>query len=448
MRNRLDLFRLLPLVPLSLAIAVPSLLRAAVIGTNVVAQSLTVERIQKLAPAGDRTAWLAYLKRSEEQMKVDRATLAAELKPGEVAPPQPAEGRGGFGTGMSLRHDDAYFGTAPAKHIADVIVSFQTPAGGWSKNMGFAGALRLPGQPYAANNLNAFPDANDFDKPRDPKWNYVGTLDNDSTNTELHFLAKVSAQTPGKDGDAYRASFIKGIRYLLAAQYPNGGFPQVYPLEGGYHDAITFNDNAVSESAETLSDVAEAKADYAFVPADLRKQAAAAVERALKCILVSQVVIGGKKTIWAQQEDALTLEPVSARNYEPGALAASESADLLEYLMSLPNPSKELIAAIDAGVTWLKGKAIYGFEYTGGRGVEGGRQLKPKEGAGPVWARYYSVPAQKPIFGDRDKTLHDDVNELSLERRNGYAWYSGGEQKTIDDYAAWSKANGVSAAGK
>ena len=32
--------------------------------------------------------------------------------------------------------------------------------------MGFSGALRLPGQPYAANNLNAFPDPNDFDKPQ------------------------------------------------------------------------------------------------------------------------------------------------------------------------------------------------------------------------------------------------------------------------------------------
>ncbi|HEX9199794.1 MAG TPA: pectate lyase [Acidobacteriaceae bacterium] len=423
----------------AVAAPVPSDVHADVIGKNVVAPSLTVERIQKLAPPKDRAAWLAYLKRSEEQMKVDRATLAAELKPGEAAPPQSAEGRGGFGAGMSLRHDDAYYATAPAKHIADVIVSFQTPAGGWSKNMSMS-ALRLTGQPYAANNLNRFSDPEDFDLPKDPHWNYVGTLDNDATNTELHFLAKVAAQMPGNDGDAYRASFIKGIRYLLAAQFPNGGFPQVYPLEGGYHDAITFNDDAVSESAETLTAVSEGKGDYVFVPAALRKQAGEAAARALKCILASQIVIDGKKTIWPQQEDALTLAPVSARNYEPGALAASESADLLEYLMSLPNPSKEVVAAIDAGIAWLKSAAIYGFEYAGGRGVEGGRQLKPKEGAGPIWPRYYSVATQKPIFGDRDKTLHDNVNDLSLERRNGYAWYSNGEQKTIDNYAAWNKS--------
>ncbi len=424
-------------------------LHAAVIGTNVVAESITVERIEKLAPAKDKAAWLAYLKRSQEQMRVDRATLAAELKPGEVAPPQPAEGRGAFGSGMSLRHDDvAYYGTAPARHIADVIVSFQTPAGGWSKNMSFSGELRKPGQPYAADNLNKYPSADDFDTPKDPHWNYVGTLDNDSTNTELRFLAKVQGQTPGKDGDAYRASFLKGIKYLLAAQFPNGGWPQVYPLEGGYHDAITFNDNAVSESAETLTWASEGEGDYEFVPAAVRKQAGAAAAHALQCILVSQIVINGRKTIWAQQEDALTLKPVSARNYEPGALAASESADLLDYLMSLPKPSAELKASITAGVAWLKGAAVYGFEYTGGRGVEGGRQLKAKDGAGPIWARYYSVTTEKPIFGDRDKTLHDNVNELSLERRNGYAWYSNGEQKTIEGYAAWAKANGAPAVGE
>ena len=144
----------------------------------------------------------------------------------------------------------------------------------------------------------------------------------------------------------------------------------------------------------------------------------------------------------------MTLKPVSARNYEPGALAASESADLLDYLMSLPKPSAELKASITAGVTWLKGAAVYGFEYTGGRGVEGGRQLKAKDGAGPIWSRYYSVTTEKPIFGDRDKTLHDNVNELSLERRNGYAWYSNGEQKTIEGYAAWAKANGAPAVGE
>jgi PelA/Pel-15E family pectate lyase len=443
MQDRLRWLSALPLLFLASALAapLPPEMHASVIGTSVIAPALTAERIQKLAPAKDRKAWLAYLRRSQVQMAVDRATLAAELKPGETAPPQPPEGRGGFGSGMSLQHDDAYFATAPAKHIADVIVSFQTPAGGWSKNMSFAGALRLPGQPYAANNLNRFPDPNDFDTPRDPHWNYVGTLDNDSTNTELHFLAKVSAQTPGKDGDGYRTSFLKGIRYLLAAQFPNGGFPQVYPLEGGYHDAITFNDNAVTESAESLTDAANGS--YAFVPAELRRQAAAAAAHAVEIILATQIVVDGKRTVWAQQHDALTLEPVSGRNFEPAALSSGESADVLLYLMSLPNPGPAVQASIRAGVEWLKSHAVYGQAYTGDRTA--GRRLVATPGAGPIWSRYYSLSTGKPIFGDRDKTIHDDVNELSLERRNGYSWWNNGPQRALDTYTAWNKTHAATA---
>ena len=409
-------------------------LQAAVIGVSKPAESITAERVAKL-PVKERAAWMAYLKRSEEQARADRAGLASELKSGEVVPPQPKEGR----SAMSLKREAAWYGSAEARHIADVIVSFQTPAGGWSKNMSMDGDLRLRGQPYAADNISKFLGVDDFDTPKDPHWNYVGTLDNDATNTELRFLARVSGQTPGAAGDAYRASFLKGVKYLLAAQFPNGGWPQVWPLEGGYHDAITFNDNAVSETATTLTNVSEGKGDYAFVPADLRKQAGESAARALKSILAAQIVIDGKKTVWAQQHDALTLAPVAGRNFEPAALSAAESADLLEYLMSLPHPSPELIAAIHAGAAWLKSAAIHGYEYAGGRGTEGGRQLKPKEGAGSLWARYYSMTTGKPVFGDRDKTIYDNVNELTLERRNGYAWYSGGEQKVLDRYAVWSK---------
>jgi PelA/Pel-15E family pectate lyase len=56
-------------------------------------------------------------------------------------------------------------------------------------------------------------------------------------------------------------------------------------------------------------------------------------------------------------------------------------------------------------------------------------------------ARYYSMSTGLPVFGDRDKTIHD-VSELSLERRNGYAWYSSSPQQALDAYTAWSKSHG------
>ncbi len=413
-------------------------LNAAVIGVSKPAESITAARIATL-PKGQRSAWMAYLKRSEAQKQKDKAALAAERRPGMAIPPVPKEAFSG--RSMPLNRDAAWYGSAEARHIADVIVSFQTPAGGWSKNLDMSGEPRQPGQSYTTNNISRFLGPDDFDAPKDPNWNYVGTLDNDATNTELHFLALVSGRTPGPEGDKYRASFLHGIHYLLAAQFPNGGWPQVWPLEGGYHDAITYNDNAVTESAETLTDVANGQGDYAFVPPPLRRKAAAAAARALQCILATQIVIHGRRTVWAQQHDALTLQPVSGRNFEPAALSSGESSDVLVYLMSLPHPSAAVVSAVNAGVAWLRSTAIYGESWTGGRRTPGGRHLVRHEGAGPIWSRYYSLTTGKPIFGDRDKTIHDDVNELSLERRNGYSWFSSGPEQALDTYAAWSKSH-------
>jgi PelA/Pel-15E family pectate lyase len=170
-----------------------------------------------------------------------------------------------------------------------------------------------------------------------------------------------------------------------------------------------------------------------------------AADRALDCILVTQVMVRGKRTVWAQQHDALTLAPVAGRNYEPAALSSGESADVLMFLMRLPHPSATVIAAVHAGVAWLKAAAITGQEWVGGRDTPGGRHLEAKPGAGPIWARYYSISTGMPVFGDRDKTIHDDVSELSLERRNGYAWYSSGPQQALGVYAVWSKFHNGSA---
>jgi PelA/Pel-15E family pectate lyase len=100
-----------------------------------------------------------------------------------------------------------------------------------------------------------------------------------------------------------------------------------------------------------------------------------------------------------------------------------------------------VIAAVQAGVGWFKSEAIYGQQWSGGRDTPGGRHLSPVAGAGPIWARVYSIPEEKPIFGDRDKTIHDDVADLSPERRNGYQWYTGNPQRALDAYLSWSKAH-------
>jgi len=407
---------------------------ASVIGINPPAQPLTRERIT-LLPAKQRGVWLAYLERSERQRQADKDFLQAELKAGGLKTPlEPAHGSSA--RSVPLQRDAAWYASAEARHIADVIVSFQTPAGGWGKNMDMSKESRRPGEAFTPNNISKFLAPGDFDAPREPDWNYVGTIDNDATTTQMNFLAKVIAASGAGVASAYSTAFVRGMDYLFAAQFPNGGWPQVWPLEGSYHDAITYNDDAVTQVVELMRNAASGQGDFAFVPAKVRIRAAASFARGIECILATQIVADGRATVWPQQDDALTMKPVSGRNYEPPAATASESASILLLLMDdLPEPTAAEQKAIRAGVTWLRKTAIYGQSY---RRTDAGRGLVAAPGAGPIWARYYEVGSDRPIFGDRDKSIHDRVDELSLERRNGYGWYSGEAQKALVRFDTWS----------
>ncbi|RZM10078.1 MAG: pectate lyase [Sphingomonas sp.] len=405
---------------------------ARVIGKNTPAQPVTAARIATLPPQ-QQGAWQAYLARSQAQMKADRASLAAELKPGQTPPPAPIAVGGGEG-GMPLDRDAAWYAGPQAKAIADTIVSFQTPAGGWSKNQNRAGPARLPGQRFANDAETMNPDKSNFDAPEDRFWTFVGTLDNDATTLEMKFLTRVAQARPGASGAPYRASIVKGIRYLLAAQYPNGGWPQIWPLEGGFHDGITFNDNAVAQAAMLLQAVARDPA-YTFVPASLRSAAGAAVDRAIGVILAAQAKVGGRGAGWPQQVDALTLAPISARNYEPRSIASGETTDILLFLMRQP-PTPAIVRAVEDGIAWLKARAIYDQAWTG-KGTPEGRRIVPQKGAGPIWSRNYDLVTGQPIFGDKDQSIHDDVNGISIGRRNGYNWYGSQPKDAIAAYDAW-----------
>jgi PelA/Pel-15E family pectate lyase len=407
---------------------------AAVVGSNTAAQPITAERIARL-PLKRQAAWREYLARSVRQMQADRASLQAELKAAGLAEPlTPPNGLAG--RSMPLTQPAEWYGGAEARHVADIVVSFQTPAGGWGKNLNLADHVRQRGESYVSNNISRYLAPDDFDTPRDPHWNYVGTLDNDATNTELQFLARVVTALDAKDSAPYRASFLRGLEYLFAAQFPNGGWPQVWPLEGGYHDAITFNDSAVTNALELLEAVAGGKGAFAFVPAKVRQRAGASVARGLECILATQIVENGHRTVWGQQHDAFTLQPVAGRNYEPPAQSSSESAGMMLFLMRLPKPSLAMAGAIHAAAAWLQKTAIRDKAYE--RGPDGGR-LTPASGGKAIWARFYEIGTRRPIFADRDKSIHDNVEELSRERRMGYSWYNSVPQEALDRYAQWIK---------
>ncbi len=408
---------------------------AEVIGHNVPALPLTTERVAIL-PEADRSAWMTYIQTSKTLQAADKAALKAERE-GLATIPKPSP-HGESARTMPLKNPENWYASPQARRVADTIVSFQTPAGGWGKNMLRDVAPRLRGQSYTGDNVSAHLKPGDNDAPAEGGWNYVGTFDNGATTTELKFLARVAEAVPGAEGDVYRNSVVRGLEYMLTAQFPNGGWPQVFPLQGGYHDAVTYNDDALGDVTEVLTFAAEGRNGFGFVPQALRDRARTAVDRAVECILVTQVRINGKLTVWGQQHDALTLEPTSARNFEPPSLSSSESAGLLVHLMQIRDPSPRIVASVHSGVAWLKAAALHDVAWIK---TSDDRVLQGQPGAPLLWSRYYDLKTGKPIFGDRDKTIRDTVAEISQERRLGYSWYNTTPQKALDAYAKWSQTH-------
>lgn len=312
-----------------------------------------------------------------------------------------------------LKQSADWYAGPEAAAIAANILSFQAESGGWPKN------------------LDTFGRARRADESGDCR----ATFDNSATTTEVRFLAKVLSQ---RDDKAIRASFDRGLSYVLSAQYPNGGFPQFHPPGKGYERHITFNDNAMLRLLELLRDVAESP-DFNFLPALRRNEARSAFDRGITCILRCQVRTNGKPTAWCAQHDRETLAPTDARAYELASLSGQESVGLTRLLMSLEKPSPEVRAAIEGAVAWFRSTRIDGIriDRTGGDA-----QMVADPKAGPLWARFYDLRTGQPFFCDRDGVPKATLAEIGSERRNGYAWYGDAPARLIEkDYPAWKARN-------
>jgi len=383
---------------------------------------VTPERIATLL-AVEKTAWQAYWAKSQAADKL----LPDRRKAREYAPAKPLDGPpipAIYSTRLRLDSPETWYATAEARSLADHIVAWQTPVGAWAKG----GDYRRDPKPED-NHHDEFSG---------------GTYDNDSTITELRFLGRViHAATGSPDAtaqvDRWRTSFLRGLAYIFDSQYPNGGFPQIYPLVGGYHDAITFNDDALVHILELLHAIADREPGLEFVPAEsvalARERFATGLRNLLDCQLRDAA---GRPTIWGQQHDALTLKPCAARNFEPAAECSRESASLVRFLMTLRQPDANIAAAIHGAMAWFDRHALHDVAWN--FRAPAGTGLTPKPGAPPLWARFYEFETGKPIFGERDRTIHYDVAELGLERRNGYGWFNTAANELVPLYEKWKQS--------
>jgi PelA/Pel-15E family pectate lyase len=322
-------------------------------------------------------------------------------------------------TAAILRQKPEWYASAAARTIADNVLGWQSSEGGWPKNTDLAAAP----SPEALAELRRHGGAN--------------TIDNGATTTPLRFLALMVQVTRDP---RYRAAFDRGFDYLLAAQYSGGGWPQYFPLRKGYYTHITYNDDAMVNVLTLLREASAAKPPFDFVDAPRRDRAAAAVSRGIDCILRTQIKQNGKLTAWCAQHDETTLEPAWARNFEPPSLSGGESVGIVRFLMEVEQPKPEIIAAIEGAMAWFQAVAIHGVrleEFTGADGKRDKRVVADPK-AGPLWARFYELGTNHPIFTGRDKVVRYVLSEIEHERRNGYSYYVTGPASLLSkEYPRW-----------
>ena len=346
-------------------------------------------------------AWQAYQQQSAADMALLQQQLQAELVAAKLTVPLPALKAKNFG----LNGIDS-----PA--ALNAVLSYQTVLGGWSKRTDMQQVRKLgqlPGSETA----------------------YIPTFDNGATSTQIRWLAAYYPQASAMEQAKIRSALMQAVQFVLRAQYPNGGFPQSYPLRGSYHDAVTLNDNVMMDLLNLQWDIAN-HSDYQWLDADLRSAARAGFAKGVDWLVQAQVQVDGQRTVWAAQHHPLSGEPVAARKFEQISLVSSESAEVLQLLLDKAPDSVGVLPALCSGIAWLQQHQIRDKAWQR-HGT--GSALVEKKGA-QLWARFYSLPQQQPVFFDRDGQVYSDVNQLSLERQQGYGWYQTNAKGVLK---AWNK---------
>ena len=324
---------------------------------------------------------------------------------------------------IAPKFDDDFFKTEEAQRIGDNVLLYQQITGGWPKNIYMP--AELTEQEYKAA-LKAKEDINQ------------STIDNNATTTEIEYLARLYLATQKAK---YKEGVLNGIQYLLKAQYENGGWPQFYPRPKGYYVQITYNDNAMVRVMNQLRGIYEKKAPYTFLPDNICEQARNAFNKGIECILKTQVRQNGELTVWCAQHDRVTLEPCKARAYELPSLSGQESDNIVLLLMSLPDPSAEIVKSIEGAIKWFQKSEIKGLQkeyFTNSEGKKDYRMI-PCEDCPTLWARFYELETNRPFFCDRDGIKKYDISEIGHERRNGYSWYNKDGRKVLKRYEKWKK---------
>lgn len=324
---------------------------------------------------------------------------------------------------LIINVDDNWLKSEKAKEIAENVLLYQKDNGGWPKNIQMHKSITSKKKEALLNEKSKIKNT---------------TTDNCATTQEMIFLIKVHHH---HKNDRYISAFCDGIKYLLEAQYPNGGWPQYYPLRDGYYSHVTYNDNSMVDILRVLKMVIDDPDYYKkFLPNGQYHKIKSAFDLGIECILKTQYRQDGILTSWCAQYNAYKLTPAKARTYELPSLSGKESAQIVKLLMSIDDPSEDVIHAIYSAIDWFEKVKIVGLRED--RTYDKNKKLTEKimvsdKNAPDIWARFMELGDNTPFFCDRDGIKKAAIADISNERRIGYAWYSQEPQEILDLFPTW-----------
>jgi PelA/Pel-15E family pectate lyase len=231
----------------------------------------------------------------------------------------------------------------------------------------------------------------------------TSTLDDGTSQTAIRFLARLDKALAFQDAALHEAAKI-AVDALLAAQFANGAFPQVWtgpvakqPIvkasfpeydwrtEGkvkNYWDMYTLNDGLAGTVTAALLDLHVIYGGDKFL---------AAAAKLGDFLILAQMP--DPQPAWVQQY-SYDMHPIWARKFEPAAITGGESQDVLESLMTISRATgdKKYLEPIPQAISYLKSSLL-----SDGR-----------------LARYYELQTNKPLYmsreGDVYSLTYDDGN--------------------------------------
>ena len=275
-----------------------------------------------------------------------------------------------------------------ATETAEALLYGQLSSGGWTNCIDF--------DPQGARVAQ-------YRNGRSVGRNY-SSLDDDQTQAAIRFLIRLDKAYDFQHGPIHEAVHF-ALDSLLAAQFTNGAFPQVWegPIEAehrimqasygaddwraeqrikNYWDLYTLNDGLAGSVARVLIDAHQTYGDRRY---------RSALEQLGRFLVLAQMP--QPQPAWAQQY-SYDMHPAWARAFEPPAIAGRESLDVLDTLLTIHEYTGDAyyLRPIPSAIEYLQ------------------RALLPD---GRL-ARFYELRSNRPLYMQRQARVYtptyDDSN--------------------------------------